>query len=109
MPARFIREIPKDLISEIRLRGAVVRPAAPRQDQRSFGGQRGGAQIPSRMFRDEEDAPLRIGQRVRHASFGEGVVLGCEGHGERAHVHINFETAGEKRLILGMARLESVE
>ena len=61
------------------------------------------------MFRDEEDAPLRIGQRVRHASFGEGVVLGCEGHGERAHVHINFETAGEKRLILGMARLESVE
>ena len=109
MPSRFIREIPKELISEIRLRGAVVRPAATRQDQRSFGGQRGGAQIPSRMFRDEEDAPLRIGQRVRHASFGEGVVLGCEGHGERAHVHINFETAGEKRLILGMARLESVE
>ena len=109
MPSRFIREIPKELISEIRLRGAVVRPAATRQDQRSFGGQRGGAQSPSRMFRDEEDAPLRIGQRVRHASFGEGVVLGCEGHGERAHVHINFETAGEKRLILGMARLESVE
>ena len=109
MPSRFIREIPKELISEIRLRGAVVRPAASRQDQRSFGGQRGGAQIPSRMFRDEEDAPLRLGQRVRHASFGEGVVLGCEGHGERAHVHINFETAGEKRLILGMARLESVE
>ena len=61
------------------------------------------------MSRDEAGAPLRIGQRVRHASFGEGIVLGCEGQGDRAHVHINFETAGEKRLILGMARLEAVE
>ena len=102
MPSRFVREIPNELISEVRLRGAVVRPAAPR-------GRAFDPRMPLATSRDEPGAPLRIGQRVRHASFGEGVVLGCEGQGERAHVHINFETAGEKRLILGMARLEAVE
>ena len=105
IPSRFVREIPKELLSEVRLRGAVVRPAAPRREERSYGD----ARVPPRMSRDEAGAPLRIGQRVRHASFGEGIVLGCEGQGDRAHVHINFETAGEKRLILGMARLEAVE
>ena len=154
MPSRFVREIPKELISEVRLRGAVVRPAAPsisaQRDGRVFGGstfgderppadgkhgerkygsgQYGGskqfgdrnaadkfrsqpfsASMPASMNRQDPDAPLRIGQRVRHASFGEGVVLGCDGHGDRANVHINFERAGEKRLILGMARLEAVE
>ena len=94
-PSRFVREIPRELLSEVRLRGAVIRPT-------------GGFSMRSAALQDPS-APLRIGQRVRHASFGEGIVLGCEGHGERAHVHIKFEHVGEKRLILGMARLEAVD
>ena len=97
MPSRFVREIPREFVSEVRLRGAVVRPTAGL-----------GLRASSSSMQDPS-SPLRIGQRVRHGSFGEGVVLGCDGTGERAHVHIKFEHVGEKRLILGMARLEAVD
>ena len=58
---------------------------------------------------EEDDAPLRIGQRVNHGKFGEGVVLGCEGQGDRSVVRVNFAGAGEKRLMLGYANLEAID
>ena len=54
----------------------------------------------------EDLAPLRLGQRVRHASFGEGVVVDCEGRGEHTRVQVNFEDAGQKWLVLAYAHLE---
>ena len=58
---------------------------------------------------EEDNAPLRIGQRVSHVKFGEGVVLGCEGQGDRAVVNVNFISAGEKRLMLSYANLEAMD
>ena len=53
-----------------------------------------------------EDAPMPLGQRVRHPRFGEGVVLDWEGTGSHARVQVNFETAGTKWLVLAYANLE---
>jgi len=58
---------------------------------------------------EEDDAPLRIGARVNHAKFGEGIVLGCEGQGDRAVVKVNFNDQGEKRLMLNYANLEALD
>ena len=69
---------------------------------------RGGSLQPGPGSRDEETG-LILGQRVRHATFGEGVVLECEGRGERARVQINFDDVGSKWLMLGMARLELLD
>ncbi|MEM7218410.1 MAG: DNA helicase II [Pseudomonadota bacterium] len=99
-PSRFIAELPKELVDEVRLRGAVARPAVPARFGRLSSG--------SSLF-EEEDAPLRIGQRVGHAKFGEGVVLGCEGQGDRMVVNVNFDAAGEKRLMLSYAKLEAID
>ena len=49
---------------------------------------------------------MQLGQPVRHARFGEGVILNCEGAGAHARVQVNFESAGTKWLVLSYANLE---
>jgi ATP-dependent DNA helicase UvrD/PcrA len=90
-PSRFLREIPQELLEEVRPRIQVTRSAyAPR---------RAGI---------EEDAVdgVRLGQRVRHGKFGDGIVLGVEGQGSHARVQVNFERQGTKWLMLAYANLE---
>jgi DNA helicase-2/ATP-dependent DNA helicase PcrA len=48
---------------------------------------------------------LHIGQSVRHASFGVGVIVASEGAGPQARVQVNFASAGMKWLLLEYARL----
>jgi len=98
-PSRFVGELPKELVEEVRLRGAVSRPIAPARFSR----------LGRSPVMEEDDAPLRIGQRVNHNKFGEGVVLGCQGQGDRAIVKVNFMSAGEKQLMLGVAKLEALD
>jgi DNA helicase II / ATP-dependent DNA helicase PcrA len=49
----------------------------------------------------------RIGQSVRHAKFGLGVIIDSEGRGSDARVQVNFRDAGVKWLALDYARLEA--
>jgi DNA helicase-2/ATP-dependent DNA helicase PcrA len=49
---------------------------------------------------------VRLGRRVRHGKFGEGVVLTVEGQGPQARVQVNFESQGSKWLMLQYANLE---
>ncbi len=88
-PSRFLHELPPALLHEVRPRVQVSRPA--------FAG---------RFVDDGGDAsPLKLGQHVRHASFGEGVVIDAEGSGAHARVQVNFENAGAKWLVVAYAHL----
>jgi len=102
-PSRFIAEIPEDLIEEVRPRIQVSRPML------------GGAYRPPqpagqfRAPREEPAAPgIRLGARVRHGRFGDGVILNLEGQGPQARVQVNFEQQGAKWLMLSYANLEVV-
>ena len=70
--------------------------------------------LPSRAVRttvpsaESDTTGLRLGQRVRHPSFGEGVVLSCEGNGQNARIQINFDGVGGKWLVAAYARLETL-
>ena len=55
-----------------------------------------------------EASGMRLGSRVRHEKFGEGIVTNYEGAGAHARVQVNFETAGAKWLVLAYARLQAV-
>ncbi|MCC5952962.1 MAG: DNA helicase PcrA [Acidimicrobiia bacterium] len=46
------------------------------------------------------------GDRVRHATFGDGLVVAIEGAGDKAEAVVHFEDAGERRLLLSWAPLE---
>ena len=52
--------------------------------------------------------PLRIGQNVEHAKFGQGVIVGAEGRGNEARVQVNFRGHGMKWLALQYAKLTPV-
>ncbi len=97
-PSRFIAEVPPALLSEVRMRGAVARPYESRANSLPSSGR-----IPA------DDGELRIGQRVLHGKFGEGVVLQAEGHGDRARVQVNFAREGAKWLMLGYAKLAPLD
>lgn len=93
--SRFVREIPANLLKEVRLSNSVSRPfGAPAKP--NIGNIFGQAGIPDTMF--------NLGQRVQHAVFGEGVILNFEGAGAQARVQVNFEE-GSKWLMLGYAKL----
>jgi DNA helicase-2/ATP-dependent DNA helicase PcrA len=92
-PSRFIAEIPDEHIEEIRPRVQVTRPV------RASGRGSTSTQPAAAMG-------IRLGQRVRHGKFGDGVILNCEGQGAHARVEVNFETAGTKWLVLGYANLD---
>jgi DNA helicase-2/ATP-dependent DNA helicase PcrA len=51
---------------------------------------------------------LRIGDDVRHAKWGDGVILDLIGSGEKAEAVVRFPSVGEKRLLLSWAPLERV-
>ena len=93
-PSRFIAEIPEELVEEIRPRVQVSRPISPRSR-----GHTGG-------IAPGESLGIKLGQRVRHGKFGDGVILNCEGQGAHARVEVNFETAGTKWLVLSYANLD---
>jgi DNA helicase II / ATP-dependent DNA helicase PcrA len=88
--SRFVREIPAELLQEVRLRNAVVRPLNKRLQQDSLG----------------EGIDFHLGQSVRHSIFGEGVILQFEGQGASARVQVNFGSAGTKWLVAQYAKLE---
>jgi DNA helicase-2/ATP-dependent DNA helicase PcrA len=51
---------------------------------------------------------LRKGDRVRHAKYGEGVVMMREGDGEDAKLSVVFERHGLKKLMEKFANLRKV-
>jgi len=93
-PSRFIAEIPAELVEEVRPRVQVSRPLHPQPRTR-----------PAATGADPE-LGIRLGQHVRHARFGEGVILNFEGQGAHARVEVNFESAGTKWLVLSYANLD---
>ncbi|NNF16196.1 MAG: DNA helicase II [Gammaproteobacteria bacterium] len=99
-PSRFIGEIPDELLEEIRPQIHVSRPVY-RPGQGSAGKRAKAA-----GFGATQQAGYRLGQRVQHGKFGEGVILNFAGQGAQARVQVNFESVGMKELVLAYANLE---
>ena len=93
-PSRFLKEIPAELIDEIRPRAQTTAPYARKR---------------SSSFNDTtSDIGFSLGDKVSHPSFGDGIVLNYEGVGESASIQINFEAVGTKWLMLSFAKLKKV-
>jgi len=95
VPSRFLRELPAELVEEIRPRVQVTRAY-------------GGSAPTATAYRPSGPSGLHLGQRVQHPTFGEGVVLDYEGDGPHARVQVNFKSAGSKWLVVAYANLSTL-
>ncbi|HFC53335.1 MAG TPA: DNA helicase II, partial [Gammaproteobacteria bacterium] len=86
--SRFIGEIPQELVHEVRMAGTVTPPISLSDSP------------------PPAEEGLRLGQPVRHAVFGPGVVLKLEGEGPQARVQVNFESGGARWLMVSLAGLQ---
>lgn len=91
IPSRFIRELPPELIEEVRARFSVSNGAATTATAWA-----------------SEASEFNLGERVQHSRFGEGIVLDCEGSGPSARIQVNFDEAGAKWLVAAYAKLERI-
>ena len=99
-PSRFIKEIPRDLIQDVRLKTTIRSPASLYLQNGAGPDQRSKTRAGK-----EPEAEFTLGQRVSHNRFGEGVVLNCEGQGQHARLQVNFDSVGSKWLAVSFARL----
>jgi DNA helicase-2/ATP-dependent DNA helicase PcrA len=77
---------------------------------RSTGGGRavaanaGNRTTPVQTQYDEDE--FKTGMRVRHAKYGKGVIVRCEGVGDDAKLTVNFPGFGHKKFVAKYAALE---
>lgn len=107
--SRFLEEIPVELTKWL----------SPPNQRTALGGATGGggayftpsakpaASRDPRPSSSSLPGGLRIGQVVKHAKFGQGVIVAAEGGGSDARVQVNFGAAGMKWLLLAVAKLEA--
>lgn len=91
-PSRFIDEIPESLLHSMRTRVKVSRAHRHVLDDVTVDPQQ----------------KIKIGQRVRHPSFGIGTIVNYEGRNEQLRLQIRFDEEGTKWLMAQYAHLESI-
>ena len=96
-PSRFLREMPESQLVSLNTR----REAPP-------GWAQDAAAYAAAAETVGEDLPFRVGARVRHARFGEGLVVGIERDGSDYVVTVGFASVGRKRLSVQYAHLEEM-
>jgi DNA helicase-2/ATP-dependent DNA helicase PcrA len=107
MASSFLRELPEELLHWItpRFRASKTFDTSS-QETNSYA--KAFAASPITKPQPAPDAMWRIGQRVFHQKFGEGVVTDSEGGGNEGRVQVNFKRAGSKWLALEYAKLTTI-
>lgn len=93
IPSRFLDEIPDGLLKRLNSK-PVPKPYATGGNYQA---------TPS-----SQQYPFKIGQSVRHAKFGDGVVVSYEGNTSDLAIKINFGKEGLKTLMMEYAKLEKI-
>jgi DNA helicase-2/ATP-dependent DNA helicase PcrA len=103
-PSRYLSDIPARLKVSADIR-------QPRQTRMSLGKRQHSSLRPAqraaaRRYDTGSDAPFKAGDKVRHASFGEGTVIQIRRRGDDWDVDVAFKGRGVKTLAASFARLE---
>ncbi|MEO6532548.1 MAG: UvrD-helicase domain-containing protein [Pseudolysinimonas sp.] len=131
MPSRYLQEIPAELIEWRQSPGMAnsrggnrsrALNGRPSYGSSTAGSERFGGSLPpapprvktewtspvTNKVRDNGDLTLAVGDRIRHADFGEGRVSAVTGEGTKSIAEVQFEQAGRKRLLVKIAPIEKL-
>lgn len=101
LPSQFLQEIPENLVQSLSSRTRP--PAAPR-----VANTRAENYHPRPVPRREANLPYKVGARVVHPKYGEGVVAAYQGQGAESEIKVIFPQVGDKWFILEYARLTAL-
>jgi len=101
--SRFLDEVPRTLVREIG--NPARRWELARRQTELFAAHADASSREVRVEYDTEDG-LRVGTRVRHATFGVGLVQQLEGSGDGRKATVLFQSVGRKKLVLKFAGLQ---
>lgn len=106
-PSRFLAELPASLVQEqekphVELNGAAK--AAKGERRREELAQ--SKTISSQPHRQSSGRQYSIGMRVRHKSFGDGLIVGARPMASDTLLEIAFDKAGTKKIMANYAVLE---
>jgi DNA helicase-2/ATP-dependent DNA helicase PcrA len=104
VPSSFLSDIPGELVEAS---GAERRAAVSTGYQRP-ATKWAGAINSTAAVRDNKDLELAVGERIKHDSFGSGVVISVTGTPPRQTAEVRFETGMTKRLLVKMAPIEKI-
>ncbi len=99
LASRFLEEVPDGLVRSLSVRVARHQVAA-REPAALYH--------PRPPSQREANLPYKVGSRVSHPKYGEGVVSGYQGQGPDTEISVNFPRLGPKVFILDYARLQAV-
>ncbi len=105
-PSRFLSELPEGLVEEKETR----RPenfgsAAAKNGARRRNDMEQSTLISSMPHMHKTNVSYSIGMRVRHKSFGEGLIIGIRPMASDTLLEIAFDKAGTKKLMANYAAL----
>lgn len=105
-PSRFFEDMPADGWQEIDVLGQTLQKG--KQNRKVFRGA-SAEHFPALQSNSQTSRQPKVykgGEKVRHAKFGKGTVVGVSGEGKRVELTIIFEKAGTKKLLMQYAKLE---
>jgi len=123
-PSRFLADIPKEMVKQAAKRGYTANQQTSMFTNRTFGTgntyNQGSRRVtPQPQARREQPAArpsakpagasFFAGQKVRHAIFGEGIVVSSKLIEDDEEVTVAFAGKGVKRLLASFAKLEKAE
>ncbi|MDO5687062.1 MAG: 3'-5' exonuclease [Neisseria sp.] len=97
LPSRFVDEIPEELLHLLSGSLNTVAPAEPTRTRRV-----------ETLNTARDFAGFAIGDNVRHAKFGTGVIVDALSKGDSARLTVNFGREGMKELDTAYAKLEKL-
>ena len=109
IPSRFLDDLPSDETARARTTRSARPTETPRERRAAYAARQAEGWDSSDPGGDggEVDEPrYAAGERVRHATFGVGVVVSCEVERGDQRITVAFEGRGVKRLLLSLAPLE---
>jgi DNA helicase-2/ATP-dependent DNA helicase PcrA len=104
LPSRYLEDLPAELIQGRSRTGRSLRPRESQTTWSSVSRNEGTRPSEPRAARVIETR-FRAGTRVKHATWGEGIVLDSRVDGDDELVDVVFESVGIKRLAASLANL----
>jgi DNA helicase-2/ATP-dependent DNA helicase PcrA len=113
-PSRFLTELPAENIDK----SGLVPIKRETEQWSGSENSRGGLFAPmpkaKPIFKDTDAATagksgdIKLGDKVRHASFGDGLVVATSGSGEDLEISVAFPSQGVKKLLWRYAPLTKI-